>query len=652
MSASSFEDTLQPALLQRAPLQQHDAKTAPLLHESLAYGVGANSSLQSTSATQRVSRGPSHHISQCMGVESSLRSSSNSSRTQMSLTPNNTGLPDQLKSGIEQLSGYSLDDVRVYRHSSKPAQLQADAFAQGTDIHLASGQEAHLPHEAWHVVQQKQGRVKPTMQLMSTPLQSLSLQSPLLASPSLQSSFLQPKAPINDDPQLEKEADEMGAKANRLVFAKDAFVNRSLVNRHQTGNRQLDHRRFIGHQLKRRQLIHRDSLSPVVQRVRTVIVGESHGVRKIRVRRKRTILSTNPGGAWIRQSEPSKLAAALIQHNNFTPPANYQAELARKMRINGALKTVMDTAERISNGNDLKWGAEDNLIGYGSSAQGRGTVAAQSTRTHIENPQIRADASFIRTLSGVGAHSLPKNIVESGFPNQSGYQVLKLISHRVVVAAETELGKASAPIRTKWASLKAVNGLLGKVVARSPSIAVTDETGASNVVVPRGNKSQWADQVIVQIEKGLQSLLETVVDEITKTLGAEFNRPLQTSPLSDKLIKDIAAAKYGSAASVLSRMHAIASIARTLTQLGGISSTNERYTAQNPNVANPRLGYVVGDSHLTDLVEIAKVHTDNDKLKSLIDSATIVRQSAYGNLRTAAINAVIATHRTPTLEVT
>ncbi|CAN0354861.1 unnamed protein product, partial [Scytosiphon promiscuus] len=79
---------------------------------------------------------------------------------------NNTGLPDDLKSGMESLSGFSLDDVNVHRNSDKPAQLQAHAYAQGTDIHLAPGQERHLPHEAWHVVQQKQGRVKPTMQLM------------------------------------------------------------------------------------------------------------------------------------------------------------------------------------------------------------------------------------------------------------------------------------------------------------------------------------------------------------------------------------------------------------------------------------------------------------------------------------------------------
>jgi hypothetical protein len=105
---------------------------------------------------------------------------------------NNTGLPDNLKTGVENLSGISLDDVKVHRNSDKPAQLQAHAYAQGTDIHLASGQEKHLPHEAWHVVQQKQGRVKPTMQMKY-------------------------KTPVNDDIGLEKEADVMGAKAEYIT---------------------------------------------------------------------------------------------------------------------------------------------------------------------------------------------------------------------------------------------------------------------------------------------------------------------------------------------------------------------------------------------------------------------------------------------------
>ncbi|MEH6765710.1 MAG: DUF4157 domain-containing protein [Aequorivita antarctica] len=75
-----------------------------------------------------------------------------------------TGLTDNLKSGIENLSGHSMDDVKVHTNSAKPSQLQAHAFAQGTDIHLAAGQEKHLPHEAWNIVQQKQGRVNLTIQ--------------------------------------------------------------------------------------------------------------------------------------------------------------------------------------------------------------------------------------------------------------------------------------------------------------------------------------------------------------------------------------------------------------------------------------------------------------------------------------------------------
>ncbi|VAW85201.1 Translation initiation factor 2 (IF-2; GTPase) [hydrothermal vent metagenome] len=101
---------------------------------------------------------------------------------------NRTGMPDTLKTGIEHLSGHSMDDVKVHYNSPQPAQLQAHAYAQGTDIHLAPGQEKHLPHEAWHVVQQKQGRVKPTMQMKG-------------------------KVNVNDDVGLEKEADIMGLKA-------------------------------------------------------------------------------------------------------------------------------------------------------------------------------------------------------------------------------------------------------------------------------------------------------------------------------------------------------------------------------------------------------------------------------------------------------
>lgn len=109
--------------------------------------------------------------------------------------PNNTGLPDHLKAGIENLSGLSMDHVKVHYNSSMPAQLNALAYAQGSDIHVAPGQEQHLPHEAWHVVQQAQGRVKPTMQMAGG-------------------------AVVNDDRGLESEADVMGARAAQMKAEK------------------------------------------------------------------------------------------------------------------------------------------------------------------------------------------------------------------------------------------------------------------------------------------------------------------------------------------------------------------------------------------------------------------------------------------------
>lgn len=99
-------------------------------------------------------------------------------------------LPNNIKNGIENLSGMSLDDVKVHYNSDKPKGVGAHAYAQGNDIHVGPGQEKHLAHEAWHVVQQRQGRVNPTTSVKGLP--------------------------VNDNPALEKEADVMGAKAVQL----------------------------------------------------------------------------------------------------------------------------------------------------------------------------------------------------------------------------------------------------------------------------------------------------------------------------------------------------------------------------------------------------------------------------------------------------
>lgn len=100
------------------------------------------------------------------------------------------GLPTDLKRGIEGLSGIAADDVRVHYNSSRPAQFNALAHTQGANIFVGPGQEKHLAHEAWHTVQQKQGRVSPNI-------------------------YWQGHS-VNTERHLEAEADLMGARARQF----------------------------------------------------------------------------------------------------------------------------------------------------------------------------------------------------------------------------------------------------------------------------------------------------------------------------------------------------------------------------------------------------------------------------------------------------
>ena len=114
---------------------------------------------------------------------------------------NAQALPPALQRGTEQLSGHSMANVAVHYNSALPEKVQAHAFAQGNDIHLAAGQEKHLPHEAWHVVQQKEGRVQAQTQFMGKYL--------------------------NNDQGLEAEATRMGQKAWQLGQSSQSNPNKA-----------------------------------------------------------------------------------------------------------------------------------------------------------------------------------------------------------------------------------------------------------------------------------------------------------------------------------------------------------------------------------------------------------------------------------------
>ena len=147
--------------------------------------------------------------SQSESLQRKADMANNAAQREEAPRPNNTGMPDNLKAGIESLSGFSMDDVRVHYNSSKPATVQALAYTQGTDIHVAPGQEKHLPHEAWHVAQQMAGRVSPTTNINGMP--------------------------VNDNAALEHEADVMGemavqCKSKNAIQLKE--INQSVVQRH------------------------------------------------------------------------------------------------------------------------------------------------------------------------------------------------------------------------------------------------------------------------------------------------------------------------------------------------------------------------------------------------------------------------------------
>ncbi len=105
-------------------------------------------------------------------------------------------LPCDVQSKMEGAFGADFSAVRVHE-GPRAGAIGAQAYTQGTDIHFATGQyqpgtqrgQEILGHELAHVVQQSQGRVEANTQAKG------------LA--------------VNDDAGLEREADDMGARAAR-----------------------------------------------------------------------------------------------------------------------------------------------------------------------------------------------------------------------------------------------------------------------------------------------------------------------------------------------------------------------------------------------------------------------------------------------------
>ena len=117
-----------------------------------------------------------------------------------------TVMPEDVRGKMENSFGTDFSNVNIHQNSDQASNIGALAYTQGNDVHFAPGQynpgstkgQELLGHELTHVVQQRQGRVRPDSE------QKKGLPAGAQAKEGIN---------INSDTALEKEADVMGAKA-------------------------------------------------------------------------------------------------------------------------------------------------------------------------------------------------------------------------------------------------------------------------------------------------------------------------------------------------------------------------------------------------------------------------------------------------------
>lgn len=113
------------------------------------------------------------------------------------------GMADDLRSKMENAFQADFSNVNIHQNSQNAQNIGALAYTQGNDVHFAPGQfkpnthagQELIGHELTHVIQQRNGRVKPTTQA---------------------GGML-----VNDDKNLEGEADNMGRKAAAFQLKKN-----------------------------------------------------------------------------------------------------------------------------------------------------------------------------------------------------------------------------------------------------------------------------------------------------------------------------------------------------------------------------------------------------------------------------------------------
>lgn len=205
---------------------------------------GSNSTAQKKAAIQPAQQMVDKGVKEEEKVQMKAGSPQSSGGSSMDQSQSGS-LPSSVLGKMEGAFNTKFNDVKVHSNSTSATNMGALAYAQGSDIHFAPGQynpnstkgQELIGHELAHVVQQRQGRVKANTQAKGTP--------------------------VNDDPRLEKEADEMGAKAAQGKFAHVTGNSDQAIQKQEAKENQstltteeepicIDHSLFASPEVKRR----------------------------------------------------------------------------------------------------------------------------------------------------------------------------------------------------------------------------------------------------------------------------------------------------------------------------------------------------------------------------------------------------------------
>ncbi len=369
-----------PLVLSESRPGNHALASSMPSHEPLSLGLGSRSMQHDASASPAQARFPSVMRAFGTGLSKGREpdalvpvASSQSRQTAESsdaLIASGHGLPGALRAGLEQLSGVSLSGIRVHRDSPAPARLGALAFTRVPDIHLAPGQEEHLPHEGWHAVQQLKGGVKATTLAGGTP--------------------------INDEPRLERDADTFGTRAVQLAHAMPTLGTQQLESA-DTGSSLPSSQLQVDRPIQRRRITSADQTPSSITPAYRVVVGDG-GYVYMQLQDGTIVIlnSPHPRQVGLRLSSGSAWSAITGEIGPFPTPSQTSSDgagepLADQTSDSEAsfLDTITATLAGAYSGL-LDWFSSDDV--ERDSTGKLGTLAAESAQEVVAEGPLDAAA--------------------------------------------------------------------------------------------------------------------------------------------------------------------------------------------------------------------------------------------------------------------